>query len=250
MLFNYISALLIAPVAAIDALKVTRADNASAPTLPDRQPFGFGSDVTGGGTPTSENTFVVDNMMDLRAALKLTTPRTIYVKGELDGNQINETTTGDCQFYIDSSNVKGYNFTLYLMAMNETYMDAVETAATAGELFENQNATEYLALLKRQNVITSPAQSTSMAPTLCMLQNTKPCTGMARSRTKRTKVLAVHRHQGRSHIDRLGRRYVLERRGSRLQLPKQHRHPQPPHLPPKRLLPLTRNVSRQLERSI
>lgn len=134
-----------------------RADNASAPSLPERQPFGFGSDVTGGGTPTGENTFVVDNMMDLRAALKLSTPRTVYVKGELQGNQINETASADCQYYIDSSNVPGYNFTLYLMAMNETYTDAVKAAVTADELFEGQNATDYLSLLNRQNVSLFPS---------------------------------------------------------------------------------------------
>lgn len=129
-----------------------RAENASSPALPDRQPFGFGSEATGGGTPTDSNTFVVDNMMDLRTAMELTTPRTIYVKGEITGNQINETTFGDCQWYIDNSNVKSYNFTLYLMAMNETYMAAVKAASAADAEFEGQNATEYLTVLKKQNV--------------------------------------------------------------------------------------------------
>lgn len=96
-------------------------------------------------------------MMDLRAALKLSTPRTVYVKGELQGNQINETASADCQYYIDSSNVPGYNFTLYLMAMNETYTDAVKAAVTADELFEGQNATDYLSLLNRQNVSLFPS---------------------------------------------------------------------------------------------
>lgn len=126
--------------------------DASSPTLPDRKPFGFGSQVTGGGTPTQNNTYVVDNMMDFRTALGLTTPRTIYVKGELKGSQINETTTGDCQYYIDSSRVPDFNFTLYIMALNSTYTDAVKAAEEAGEEFEGRNATEYLSLLNRQNV--------------------------------------------------------------------------------------------------
>lgn len=124
----------------------------SAPTLPDRKPFGFASQVTGGGTPTPNNTYVVDNMMDFRTAMELTTPRTIYVKGELKGSEINETTTGDCQFYIDSSRVPEFNFTLYVMALNSTYTDAVKAAEAAGEEFEGRNATEYLNLLTRQNV--------------------------------------------------------------------------------------------------
>lgn len=126
--------------------------DASAPTLPDRKPFGFGSQVTGGGVATQNNTYVVDNMMDFRTALELTTPRTIYVKGELKGSEINETTTGDCQYYIDSSQVPDFNFTLYVMALNSTYTDAVKAAETAGEEFEGRNATEYLNLLNRQNV--------------------------------------------------------------------------------------------------
>lgn len=162
MRLNSISALLIALVAVIDASKIARAGNASAPTLPDRQPFGFGSNVTGGGTPTDENTFVVDNVADLRAALQLSTPRTIYVKGELQGTRINETMSADCQYYIDSSNVKNYNFTLYLMAMNETYTDSVKAAVAAGELFDGKDATEYLALLNHQNVTTCPTHSPSI----------------------------------------------------------------------------------------
>lgn len=135
--------------------------DASGPTLPDRQPFGFASQVTGGGTPTQNNTYVVDNMMDFRTALELTTPRTIYVKGELKGSEINETTTGNCQFYIDSSRVPDYNFTLYIMALNSTYTDAVKAAVAAGEEFEGRNATEYLNLLNRQNVSQPTATCTT-----------------------------------------------------------------------------------------
>jgi pectate lyase len=121
-----------------------------SPVLPDRSPFGFGAQVTGGGS--TNNTYVVDNMMDLRSALTKAEARTVYVKGEIKGNQINETTSGNCQYYIDTSTVPDYNFTLYLMALNETYTDAVKAAIAANETFEGRNASEYLTLLNKQNV--------------------------------------------------------------------------------------------------
>lgn len=126
--------------------------NGPAPELPDRKPFGFGAAATGGGTPTPNNTYLVDNMPDLRTVLKMETPRTVYVKGEIKGNEINETTTGDCQFYIDDSNNPKFNFTLYVMGMNDTYTDQIQAAADAGQQFEGQNATELLDLITRQNV--------------------------------------------------------------------------------------------------
>lgn len=121
----------------------------SEPSLPDRQPFGFAEQATGGGNGTL---YIVEDMMGLRTALTATEPRTVYVKGEIKGNQINESTYGDCQMYIDTSSAPNYNFTLYIMALNLTYTDAVAAAAAANETFEGQNATEYLSLLNRQNV--------------------------------------------------------------------------------------------------
>lgn len=126
--------------------------NGTAPNLPDRQPFGFGTAATGGGTPLPNNTYLVDNMPDLRTVLKMETPRTVYVKGEIKGSEINATTTGDCQYYIDSSNNSKFNFTLYVQGMNDTYMDAVKTAAEEGGQFEGRNATELLELINHQNV--------------------------------------------------------------------------------------------------
>lgn len=123
----------------------------SAPSLPDRAPFGFGAAATGGGVAHENNTYVVNNMMDLRTVLKMTEPRTVYVSGAIAGNQINESFAGTCQFYIDSSGVPGFNFTLYLMALNATYTDSVKAAIAADELFEGRNATEYLELLNHQN---------------------------------------------------------------------------------------------------
>ncbi|KAB2580595.1 putative pectate lyase A [Lasiodiplodia theobromae] len=133
--------------------------NGPAPELPDRKPFGFGAAATGGGTPTPNNTYLVDNMPDLRTVLKMETPRTVYVKGEINGNEINETTTGDCQFYIDDSNNPKFNFTLYIMGMNDTYTDQIKAAADAGQQFDGQNATELLDLITRQNGWRSQVQN-------------------------------------------------------------------------------------------
>ncbi|KAL1644239.1 hypothetical protein SLS58_004519 [Diplodia intermedia] len=133
--------------------------NGPAPDLPDRKPFGFGAAATGGGTPTANNTYVVDNMPDLRTVLKMESPRTVYVKGEIKGSEINETTTGGCQFYIDSSNNPDFNFTLYIQGMNETYTGLIQDAADAGTQFEGQNATELLDLITRQNGWRSQVQN-------------------------------------------------------------------------------------------
>ncbi|KAI0976451.1 polysaccharide lyase family 1 protein [Xylaria arbuscula] len=133
------------------ALLPVRLDAENKPTLPDRSPFGFGATVTGGGFAGENNTYVVDNMIDLRTALKLEEPRTVYVRGEIQGNQINETFSGDCQYYIDSSTVPEYNFTLYIMSLNATYTDTVKAAVAANQTFESRNATEYLELLNHQN---------------------------------------------------------------------------------------------------
>ncbi|KAI8945965.1 polysaccharide lyase family 1 protein [Xylaria longipes] len=129
------------------------------PALPDREPFGFGAAATGGGVASKNNTYIVDNMVDLRRVLKTDEPRTVYVRGEIRGSQINETFAGDCQYYIDSSSVPEFNFTLYVMALNATYTDAVKAAATADGTFEGRNATEYLALLNRQNGWRGTAQN-------------------------------------------------------------------------------------------
>ncbi|KAI0103832.1 polysaccharide lyase family 1 protein [Nemania sp. FL0031] len=129
------------------------------PSLPDREPFGFGAAATGGGVPIENNTYVVDNMMDLRTVLKMNTPRTVYVQGEILGSQINETFAGDCQYYIDSSNVPAFNFTLYIMSLNATYTDAVKAAVAANQTFEGRNATEYLVLLNHQNGWRGTAQN-------------------------------------------------------------------------------------------
>ncbi|KAI0183521.1 pectin lyase fold/virulence factor [Xylaria flabelliformis] len=129
------------------------------PAIPNREPFGFGIAATGGGVASTNNTYIVDNMMDLRRVLKMEEPRTVYVRGEIRGSQINETFEGDCQYYIDSSNVPGFNFTLYVMALNATYTDAVKAAVAADETFEGRNATEYLALLNHQNGWRGTAQN-------------------------------------------------------------------------------------------
>lgn len=125
------------------------------PPLPTRSPFGFGSAATGGGEPTENNTYVVDNMVDLRTVLRMSTPRTVYVKGELRGEQIDASgALADCQYYIDHSTTPQFNFTRYLQSLNTTYMALVkaEAAKEGGGVWEGMNATELVALLGRQNV--------------------------------------------------------------------------------------------------
>ncbi|KAI2638309.1 polysaccharide lyase family 1 protein [Xylaria nigripes] len=97
--------------------------------------------------------------MDLRTVLKMDKPRILYVEGEIKGNEINEIFSGDCQYHIDSSNVPEFNFTLYIMALNSTYTDAVKEAVAADEPFERRNATEYLELLNHQNGWRGTAQN-------------------------------------------------------------------------------------------
>ncbi|KAK6501146.1 hypothetical protein TWF481_008994 [Arthrobotrys musiformis] len=133
------------------------------PILPLRFPFGFGKDVTGGGRPDETNTYLVDNMLDLRTALSMSGPRTVYVKGEIFGNQINETYSADCQWYIDNSNVKQYNFTLYVQSLNATYVAEVKAAAAANEIIDGRNATELAALLPRMNGWRGTAQNSQKA---------------------------------------------------------------------------------------
>ena len=129
------------------------------PQLRDRSPFGFGKGVTGGGTPTSNSTYLVDNMIDLRTVLKIETPRTVYVKGNIYGNQLPGNMTGNCQYYIDNSTVPKFNFTKYIQAQNTSYMAEVKAAASAGVPFEGQNATDLLSVLNRQNGWRGTAQN-------------------------------------------------------------------------------------------
>ncbi|KAI0906773.1 polysaccharide lyase family 1 protein [Ustulina deusta] len=145
--------------AASGSLPPARLEARDKPALPDREPFGFAAAATGGGVAHENNTYLVNNMMDLRTVLKMDEPRTVYVQGEIRGNQINETFSGDCQYYIDSSSVPGFNFTLYVMALNATYTDAVKAAVAANQTFEGRNATEYLQLLNHQNGWRGPAQN-------------------------------------------------------------------------------------------
>ncbi|KAF2143497.1 polysaccharide lyase family 1 protein [Aplosporella prunicola CBS 121167] len=130
----------------------------AAPSLPDRAPFGFGSAATGGGEPTAKNTYLVDNMPDLREALKMDTPRVVYVKGEIAGAQINASYTADCQYYIDEGKPE-FNFTKYVQSYDDDYMADLKKAAEAGSEFEGQNATELLSLMNHQNGWRSAVQN-------------------------------------------------------------------------------------------
>lgn len=196
--------------------------NVTAPDIPDRQPFGFASTVTGGGNPSPNNTFVVENMMDLREALEMTTPRTIYVRGEIKGNQINETTFGDCQMYIDESPVPEFNFTQYIMSYNDTYMNAVEAAADADEEFDGMNATEYLNVLKRQNVCT-PFLVTALSTISLSSNNT--ITGMERPCPRHPEDPGVDRRTRERDSNRHGLDRLPQRREPQFQQPFEYHYP-------------------------
>ncbi len=207
--------------AASGSLPPARLEARDKPALPDREPFGFGAAATGGGVAHENNTYLVNNMMDLRTVLKMDEPRTVYVQGEIQGNQINETFSGDCQYYIDSSSVPGFNFTLYVMALNATYTDAVKAAVAANQTFEGRNATEYLQLLNHQNVCLSLSFSLFLNrdgrrdSVHCISRHRREAVlltsvvtpGMARPSTKRAEIVGVHRRPRELDSDRNGREY-------------------------------------------
>ncbi|KAL1741713.1 polysaccharide lyase family 1 protein [Schizophyllum fasciatum] len=117
--------------------------------------FGYARGSTGGSTNASA-IYVVSSLAELKEAAALPYAKTIYVKGTIHGNELPDGSLADCQTYIDStgsdgSAVRQYNFTLYILGMNETYTSLVDAAAEAGEPFEGRNASEYKALLSHQN---------------------------------------------------------------------------------------------------
>lgn len=67
------------------------------PIVSLRKPFGFASGSTG-GSGVNSTTYLVTNATDLRTALKLPIPKTIYVKGTIYGNQLDNGTFADCQW--------------------------------------------------------------------------------------------------------------------------------------------------------
>ncbi|EKD12796.1 uncharacterized protein L3040_006950 [Drepanopeziza brunnea f. sp. 'multigermtubi'] len=126
------------------------------PALPEnRAPFSYGSLTTGGSAADPSAVFLVDNMPDLRTVLAMDSPRTVYIQGNITGNEITSAKDGgtyaDCQWYIDNSPSKQFNFTRYVMSLNESYMDSVKLESEKGGTVEGMDATEYLELLKRMN---------------------------------------------------------------------------------------------------
>ncbi|KAF9466782.1 polysaccharide lyase family 1 protein [Collybia nuda] len=126
--------------------------------LPLRTPFGFASTSTG-GVGFNSSTYVVTNATDLRVALKLPFPKVVYVNGTIYGNQLDDGSFADCQWYIDTSPVPNYNFTLYVLSLNTTYMSLVADAMAANVTFEGKNATELNILLRKQNGWRAQAQN-------------------------------------------------------------------------------------------
>ncbi|TRM55445.1 polysaccharide lyase family 1 protein [Schizophyllum amplum] len=124
------------------------------PDLSDT-PFGYAATSTGGSTNKSA-VYIVSTLADLKEAAALPYTKTIYVNGTIHGNELADGSLADCQTYIDTTGSdntpnRQFNFTLYILAYNETYTALVNAAAEAGETIEGRDATEYAALLKHQN---------------------------------------------------------------------------------------------------
>ncbi|KAJ8514226.1 hypothetical protein ONZ45_g8224 [Pleurotus djamor] len=169
-----------------------------------RQPFGYAALSTGGSTNTTA-TYVVSNASELREALALPFAKTIYVNGTIQGNQmangnalplasynpwhnVYETvllvgTLATCQSYIDmtgspGSAVHGFNFELYLLSLNSTYLALVTEAAAANTTFEGRNATEYRTLLGHQNGYRPVVSATQKAQVGFRLTNNTSLIGL------------------------------------------------------------------------
>lgn len=124
------------------------------PELPKRKPFGFGIATTGGAANASA-VYLVDNMVDLREALQLDYPRTVYVKGLIDGSVIMDNSTGklvktNCDSYIQQA-APQFNFTQYMMSLNTSYM-ANLAALPPTDVVEGRSVADFIALLKQQVV--------------------------------------------------------------------------------------------------
>ncbi|KAK6582061.1 hypothetical protein PZA11_005758 [Diplocarpon coronariae] len=135
-----------------------------APNLPaQRAPFSYGALATGGSSANASSVFLVDNMPDLRVALTLPFPRTVYIRGNISGLEItsaaNGSTYADCQWFIDNGGAKRFNFTRYLMSLNQTYMDGVAAESAKNGTMEGMNAGEFMDLLKRMNGWRAQAQN-------------------------------------------------------------------------------------------
>lgn len=70
-------------------------------TLPSRRPFGFANNSTGGADFNS-STYFVTNATDLRVALTLPYPKVVYVKGTIYGNELDNGSFADCQWYVNN----------------------------------------------------------------------------------------------------------------------------------------------------
>lgn len=136
-------------------------------------PFGFGGKSTGGSLNASA-AYLVTNAKELREAIALPWIKTVYVKGVINGAELDNGTfvvtcttlvwltflligtLATCQTYIDTTGSAGsatrqFTFDLYLKSLNATYTALVSAAAANNELFEGRNATEYKTLLAKMN---------------------------------------------------------------------------------------------------
>ncbi|KAK7439779.1 hypothetical protein VKT23_017353 [Stygiomarasmius scandens] len=143
--------------AAGSTLAISPADPNFTPPELSHQPFGYGGGSTGGSLNTSsESVFVVSNATELRDTLALPFAKTIYVNGTINGNELPDGRLATCQDYINmtgspGADIRNFNFTQYLLSMNETYTALIDEAIAQNVTFEGRNATEYKALLSHMN---------------------------------------------------------------------------------------------------
>ncbi|KAJ3714457.1 polysaccharide lyase family 1 protein [Lentinula raphanica] len=129
-------------------------ENFSPPVLP-HTPFGFGGSAIG-GSDNSSSVYIVSNTTELREALALPFSKTIYVNGTINGNQLPNGSFATCQDYIDmtgepGAEIRQFNFTLYILGFNTTYMSMVDQAISDNATFDGMNATDHKALIDHMN---------------------------------------------------------------------------------------------------
>ncbi|KIK58349.1 polysaccharide lyase family 1 protein [Collybiopsis luxurians FD-317 M1] len=131
------------------------ADESFVPPVLPHSPFGYGGSATGGSLNTS-SVYIVSNTTELREALALPFSKTIYVNGTINGNELSNGTAATCQDYIDmtgsdGAEIRQFNFTLYILGFNTTYMNMVDQAIADNVTFQGMNATDYKTLIDHMN---------------------------------------------------------------------------------------------------
>ncbi|KAK0442157.1 polysaccharide lyase family 1 protein [Armillaria borealis] len=170
---------LLAPLRAL-SVDIFTGDRETLPQL-HHTPFGYGGASTGGSTNKS-SIYVVSNHTELREALALPFTKTIYVNGTIEGNQLDNGTLATCEYYTAATSGASsqFDFILYLLSLNATYISLVEDAISQNVTFEGKNATEYRALLGHQNGWRPVVSNTQKAQVGFTLTNNTSLIGMGK----------------------------------------------------------------------